>query len=259
MRDNKVKAKIRSGEVVLGTFLFIPSPTVMEILGYAGFDFVIIDTEHSPTGALDAVTLENLVRAAELSGTVPLVRLPEQSRVMTQKVLDAGAMGTVIPWIKTKQEAAEAVGDAKYPPEGHRGACYLTRPTAFTSAFTEDYWSDANRNTMVVPMVEDQEGVDNLDEILSVEGIDFMFFGSRDFSMSSGFPVVNNPVTNSTIKRVNEVCREKGIPLAKFLYPPFQESVRAAVDDGFNVLVVGGDVSLLYHTSSEIVKVLKTL
>jgi len=254
MMENNLKEKIKAGEVVLGTFLFTPSPTVMEIIGYSGFDFAIIDTEHAPTGPFDTQTLENMVRAAELSGIVPLVRLPERSRVMTQKVLDAGAMGIVVPWIKTVEEAREAVGDAKYPTGGHRGACYLTRPTGYTSRFTEEYWSRANRDTLVVLMIEDQEGVDNLEEILSVEGIDFLFFGSRDYSMSSGYPTVNNPVTQSTLKKVNEACKAKGIPLAKFLYPPFEKTVKEAVADGFNVLVVGGDVSLLYYVCTEVVK-----
>lgn len=88
-----IKEKIKDGEVILGSFVFIPSPTVMEIFGYSGFDFAIIDTEHAPLGSADTVGLENVVRAAEVSGITPLVRIPEQSRTMTQKVLDAGAMG----------------------------------------------------------------------------------------------------------------------------------------------------------------------
>jgi len=116
MKINSLKEKIRAGQVVVGTYLFIPSPTIMEILGYAGFDYVIIDTEHSPTGCLDAQTLENIVRAADVSGVVPLVRLPERSRIMTQKALDAGAMGIEVPWVKTREDVENAVKDAKYPP-----------------------------------------------------------------------------------------------------------------------------------------------
>jgi 2-keto-3-deoxy-L-rhamnonate aldolase RhmA len=255
MMENKVKEKIGRGEVVLGTFLFTPSPTIMEVIGYAGLDFAIIDTEHAPTGPFDTQTLENMVRAAEISGILPLVRLPERSRIMTQKALDAGAMGVVVPWVKTKGDAQRAVKDAKYPPEGHRGSCYLTRPTGYSSRFTEDYWHEANKSTMVVPMIEDQEGVDNLEEILSVEGVDFMFFGSRDFSMSSGFPTVDNPVTQRTIREVNDTCRRKGVPLARFLYPPFRDSVMRAIEEDFTVLVVGGDISLLHYVCKEIVKV----
>ncbi len=120
--ENALKEKLRKKEVTLGTFMFTYSPTIMEILGHSGFDFVIIDTEHGPTGAMDTVMLEQIIRTAEVSGTVPLVRLPERSKIMTQKVLDAGALGIVLPWIQTKEDAEEAVRVAKYPPAGHRGA-----------------------------------------------------------------------------------------------------------------------------------------
>ncbi|TRO59739.1 hypothetical protein E2P71_01005, partial [Candidatus Bathyarchaeota archaeon] len=111
--ENKLREKLARGEVALGTFMFTYSPTVMEILGHSGFDFVIIDTEHGPTGISDTITLEQIIRAAEVSGTVPLVRIPERSKVMTQKALDAGAKGIVVPFIQTKEDAELAVKDAK--------------------------------------------------------------------------------------------------------------------------------------------------
>ena len=122
MMKNKLKEKIKDDRVAVGTFLFTPSPTVMEILGYAGFDFAIIDTEHAPTGPLDTITLQNLVRAAEVSGIVPLVRLPEHSRIMTQKVLDSGALGIVVPGVRKKEEAIQVVRATKYPPKAIAGA-----------------------------------------------------------------------------------------------------------------------------------------
>lgn len=255
MYVNKLKEKIEKGEVVVGTFLFTPSPTVMEILGYSGLDFVIIDTEHAPTGILDATLLENIVRAATVSGVTPLVRLPERSKVMTQKALDAGAMGVVVPFIRTRLDAEEAVKDAKYPPMGHRGSCFLTRPTGYSAKFTPEYWEQANENTMVVPLIEDQTGVDNAEEILSVEGVDFLFFGGRDHSMTSGYPTVDNPATRKARGHLSRVCGEHGVPLAHFLYAPFEESVRKAIGNGARVLVAGGDNALLLHVCRGIVEV----
>ena len=257
MRPNRLKEKIGRGEPVVGTFMFTSSPAVMEILGYAGLDFVIIDTEHAPTSPLDTVTLGNLVRAAEVSGVVPLVRLPERSRVMTQKVLDAGAMGIVVPWVKTRGDIEEAVQDSRYMPEGLRGACYLTKAARYSAGFTGDYWGEANRNVMVVPLIENQEAVDNLDEILGVEGIDFVFFGGRDYSMSCGYPTVDNPATKAAIRKAHEVCAKYGKPLARFLYPPFDRSVREAVADGATVLVAGGDVSLLLSAATQVADALR--
>lgn len=257
MMRNKLREKIKDDRVAVGTFLFTPSPTVMEILGYAGFDFAIIDTEHAPTGPLDTVTLENLVRAAEVSGIVPLVRLPEHSRIMTQKALDSGALGIVVPGVRTKEEAIRVVRATKYPPEGDRGCCYLTRVTGFTSAYDEGYWSRANQNTMVALLIENREAVDNLEDIVSVDGIDFLLFGPRDFSMSHGFSTVDNPVTKEALAHVEVTCHRNEMPLARFLYPPFEESVKKSVDEGARILVAGGDVALLYQVSREITDIVR--
>lgn len=246
MMENVVKKRIQEGQVVLGTFLFLPSPGVLEILGRAGFDFVIIDTEHSPIGSLDTVLLENLVRAAEVSGVVPLVRLPEHSRIMAQKALDAGGMGVVVPGIRTAEDCLEVVRSTKYPPMGDRGCCYLTRVTGYTALYTEEYWAEANRSTVVVPLIENREAVENLDAILDVEGIDFAFFGPRDYSMSLGHSTVQNSDTLTARERVEKLCEEKSVPLARFLYPPFEETAKRSVDEGARILVAGGDVSLLY-------------
>lgn len=251
---NPLKEKIKNKEVVVGTFLFSSSPVVMEILGLSGLDFVIIDTEHGPTGTVDTQRLATLIRAAETAGTVPLVRIPERDRIMTQKVLDSGAKGIVVPWINTGEEAAEAVAFSKYPPRGVRGACYLTRGANYSIGFTEEYWNDANENTMVVPLIENQEGVDNIKDIITTPGVDFVFFGGRDYSMSMGHPVVNNPDTRNAMMHLEKVCREHDVPLARFLYPPFEESTKIAIKEGFRVLVAGGDVSLLAHASQNLVK-----
>jgi 4-hydroxy-2-oxoheptanedioate aldolase len=250
--ENKLKEKLENGGVALGTFMFTYSPTVMEILGHSGFDFVIIDTEHAPTGISDTITLEHIIRAAEVSGTVPLVRLPERSKIMTQKALDAGAKGIVVPWVQTKEDAEEAVKDTKYPPMGHRGSCFLTRPTGYSSKFTPDYWESANENTMVIPLLENQTALDNIDEILSVPGLDFIFFGGRDYSMSCGFAQVNNPVTNAARELLIKKCDEYGVPMANFLYSPFDESVKNSIAKGARVLVAGGDVSLLLQICQEL-------
>jgi 4-hydroxy-2-oxoheptanedioate aldolase len=249
---NQFKERLKYKKVALGTFLFTYSPTVMEILGHSGFDFVIIDTEHGPTGPLDTITLEHIIRAAEVSGTVPLVRLPERSKVMTQKVLDAGAKGIVVPWVRTKEDAEAAVMDAKYPPEGHRGSCFLTRPTGYSSKFTPEYWEEANNGVIVAPLIEDQTGVDNLDEILQVDGVDFIFFGGRDYSMSCGFAQVNNPQTKSARQHIIDKCSEYDVPMANFLYSPFDESVKNSVAQGAQILVAGGDVSLLLQVCKEL-------
>lgn len=107
-------------------------------------------------------------------------------------------------------------------------------------------------------MIENKEAVDNLEDIISVEGIDFVFFGPRDFSMSLGYTDVKNPETRRAFKYVETVCRLGKMPLARFLYPPFEESVRRSIDEGARILVAGGDVALIYQASRELVKTVQT-
>jgi len=257
LKANPLKEKLRRGEVIIGTFLFSSSPVVMEVLGHAGLDFVIIDTEHGPTGPLDTNIFGHLIRAAESAGVVPLVRLPERSRIMTQKVLDMGCMGVVVPMVETADEVREIVKDCRYPPAGNRGACYLTRAAKYSAGFTGNYWEEANRSIMVVPLVESRTAVDNLEEIVQVDGVDFAFFGGRDYAMRMGYTTVNNPENQAAMKRAHELCERYGVPLARFLYPPFDESVKKAIEEGARVLVAGGDVSLLMWAASTMVKAKK--
>lgn len=254
VKPNPLKEKLGRGEVIIGTFLFTSSPEVMEVLGHAGLDFVIIDAEHGPTGTLDTVLFGHLVRAAESAGVVPLVRLPERSRVMTQKVLDAGAMGVVVPMVETADEVRGIVRDCRYPPAGDRGACYLTRAASYSAGFTGGYWEEANRSIMVVPLLESRTAIDNLEEIVQVEGVDFAFFGGRDYAMRAGHATVDNPDNRAAMRRAHELCEKYGVPLARFLYPPFDESVKKAIKDGARVLVAGGDVSLLMWAAETMVK-----
>jgi 4-hydroxy-2-oxoheptanedioate aldolase len=257
MIKNVVKEKIAKGETVLGTLVMIPSSAIVEIIGRSGFDFIVIDTEHAPIGTSDTLLLENMIRAAEVSGLTSLVRIPEPSKVMTQKVLDAGAMGVMISGIKTKADAEKIVSDAKYPTLGKRGCCSLMRPTGYSAEYNADYWDEANQNTMVVPLIETKEGVDNIYEILEVEGIDFISFGPRDYTMSIGQRDVNNPGTQQARERLLFACREKGVPLDRFVFPPYEKTIKQAKDDGFIILTAGADIGIMLQACRGITRSLE--
>ena len=139
LEGRNLKKSIQSGEIAIGTILNIPSPAIIEILGYAGFDYVMIDTEHAPIGPLDTAVIENLTRAANLADITPLVRVNKNDPGMVSKVLDAGAMGVVAPHVKTKEETIRLVKGAKYPPIGVRGAMTLSRATRYGSRYDEGY------------------------------------------------------------------------------------------------------------------------
>jgi len=253
MMRNKFKDKIRDREVALGTLVFTPSPTIIELLGRAGFDFAIIDTEHAPMSPYDMTLIENMVRAAQISDIVPLVRIPKLSRVMTQKVLDAGAQGIMVSGIRTKDDAIQAVKNSKYPPEGNRGCCYLTRPAGYSAAYDEGYWALANQYTIVAPLLENKEAVDNIEEIVVVEGLDYISFGPRDFSMSLGYTNTNNPETIQAREHIEKICRNNNVPMDRFLYPPFDVSVKKAIEDGSRILIAGADVGLFVQICKKLV------
>ena len=256
---NQLKRKIKEGRTVLGTLVFIPSPAVIEVLGRAGFDFAVIDTEHTTISPYETAMIENMIRAAELSGITPIVRIPEPSKVMTQKVLDAGAQGVMVSGIKNKSDALKIVRDAKFPPRGERGCCSVTRPTGYSADYSEAYWEEANNEIMVIPLIETQEGVDNLEEILTVEGIDWVSFGPRDYTMSIGYTDVNNPKTLKASEHVTAVCKKHGVLVDQFVFPPYDVAVKQARDRGFNVLTAGIDLSILLGALRTISMALKNM
>jgi 4-hydroxy-2-oxoheptanedioate aldolase len=189
MQTNKTKAKLKAGEVVFGSEIMFPSADVVEILGFAGLDFVYMDMEHSATSH---ESLAHMIRAAEISGTTSLVRIPEnlpgQYPGFILRILDLGAMGVIVPHVDTKAEAQAVVDSVKYGPAGKRGMFDVGRQTGYGFRMSgRDYVRQANEELMVVIMIESVEGIENLSEILTVDGIDVIQIGSSDLSQSMGF------------------------------------------------------------------------
>jgi 4-hydroxy-2-oxoheptanedioate aldolase len=196
-RANEERAQLSNG-------LFIASidPAVTEIVGGAGFDFVIIDTEHSPMGPPEVLAH---VRSAELVGVVPLVRIPELSRPMIQKMIDIGAEGVVVPHIETAQEAEQIVRATRLPPRGERSISVMVHATRFSWNNWLPYVEHSDGNFLSVPIVESLAGFKNLEEILSVEGIDYVFLGLGDLSVDIGVPL-GDPVLGDYWTRAQELA-----------------------------------------------------
>jgi 4-hydroxy-2-oxoheptanedioate aldolase len=189
MKANNAKAKLKAGEMVFGSEIMFPSADVVEILAYAGLDFVYMDTEHSST---THESLAHMIRACEIGGSTPLVRIPEsvpgEYPGVILRVLDLGAMGVIVPHVDTREEAKAVVDAVKYAPMGRRGMFDVGRKTGYgTRMGAQDYVRHANEETLVVVMIESTEGLANVDDILSVPGIDVVQIGSSDLSASMGF------------------------------------------------------------------------
>lgn len=185
MYVNKLKEKIINGEYVTGSIVQGALPALVEISGLTGFDFVFIDAEHGPLSVREC---EELVRAAEAVGTVPLIRTRELNEELMLRYMDIGAMGIIVPGIRSREEAEEAVRCVKYYPYGHRGLS-ATRSADFgLSMPMKDYVDMANKQTMVAAVIESAEAVDHIEEIMSVEGMDFAIIGTSDLSHDLGHP-----------------------------------------------------------------------
>lgn len=209
MRPNLLRQKLNQKQPVFGLFCSIPSPVAVEIIGEAGFDFVIIDTEHV---MVNPETVENMIRAAEALGLTPLVRVPDVSPKEILKVLDGGAQGIVVPKVENADEMRRIVAACKYHPSGSR-SLNGGRPGSFGKHSMAEYVVKANREIMVVPMIESLAGAERITDILSVAGIDLVLEGAADLSQSCGLPwqTAAEPVQQA-LRRIHQACEQAGVP-----------------------------------------------
>lgn len=213
MEKNPLLNKFEKGEKMVGSFFTTASVVTAEILGGLGYDFIVIDVEH---GQHDFAAVESFIRAAECRNTVPIVRIVDASRNNILKMLDLGAMGLFLPFIKTADEVRQAVQFAKYPPVGERGlghghkVGYGIDPIVNTGR-PEDYLEWANDNTLLIPQCETVEAVKNIEEIVAIDEVAGIFIGPFDLSISMGIPSqFGNPEFTAAVERVREVCNKAG-------------------------------------------------
>ncbi len=247
---NKLKEKLARGEVVLGTFITLNCPDLVEIAGLAGFDYCIIDTEHGPG---NPESIQNMLRAAELRGMDAIVRVTEPSATTILRTLDVGASGIQVPQVNSPETALDVVKFAKYFPRGERGAC-LTRSSryGFVPGLAE-YFEEANRDTMVIVHCENRMGLECLDEIAAVEGVDLIFVGPFDLSQSFGIPgQIYHPVMVEAVGKALASAKKAGKPAGIFVSSP--EEGRARIEQGFTYIAYSTDSLIFAETCRGIVK-----
>ena len=237
-----LKAALKQGEILLGSFFRVPSPDLVEIFGEAGFDFIIIDQEHGPVGT---ETTADLVRACDLVGMTAVVRIPDNLPWMFQHVLDVGAHGVQVPQVKSVEDAQQAAQSCKFAPLGKRGVCRNVRAARYSARDRYDYLAGSNRDTALIIQIESRAGAENLHTILQVPGIDCVFLGPYDLSQSLGVPgQVDHPTVTSMMDQVVRSCRRAGI--AAGVYADSPSSVNHWVRMGVQYIAVGVDTALIY-------------
>jgi 4-hydroxy-2-oxoheptanedioate aldolase len=180
--DTRLPELLRGSRALLGMFVGIPSPALVEMCGHAGLDFVIVDNEHGPAGI---ESTEHLLRAARGAGIIPVVRTLEADIL---RILDIGASAIQVPQVNTAEQARRIVAAAKYPPVGTRGAAFSTRAAGYGFFGGEPHVKASNEGTSVIVMAETRTAIENIDEIVAVPGVDAVFFGPNDLSFSLGHP-----------------------------------------------------------------------
>lgn len=185
MKENTLKTRLKRGETVYGLFAPSHDPTVAEVIGRLGFDYLMIDCEHGPMGP---VQVEHTVRACETVGITPLARVRSADPKLLLQFMDVGVMGVMTPGIRDADDVKRLVEAIKYPPLGRRGIAPVRANDYLLGPMSQaEYVMFANEQTLVLPQIETMEAVNNIDSILKVEGVDGFIVGPRDLSMSMGF------------------------------------------------------------------------
>lgn len=210
---DRFKTAMDSDRGALGPFMICTDPAMVEAAGHAGYDFVLLDMEHGTTTFQE---LPNLIRAANVTGVCPVVRVPRGSDIWIDQALDVGAGAVMIPQIDTAEQARAAVSAAKFSPVGTRGTCRFVRSAGFGAVPGSEYFSRA-QDTVVILQAEGQKAIDNLDEILDVPGIDVVFVGPYDLSSSLGHVgEIDHPEVIAAIKQIIAKAAAKGVKIGCF-------------------------------------------
>ncbi|MBN4066819.1 hypothetical protein JYU14_01905 [Simkania negevensis] len=208
LNKNLLQQKLQSGEPVLGTWSIIPSAVTADIIASSNLDFIIIDREHGPVGYEVA---QQMIMACESRNVTPILRVEGIRNEEILRALDIGAHGVQVPNVTTHEEAKTVVEAAKYPPIGTRGFSPFTRAGNYSLSTATTLTQSANENTLVVLNIEGKEAIDNIDKILSLEGIDILFIGLYDLSKALGIPgQVNHPDLLDRLREVTEKINAAG-------------------------------------------------
>ena len=223
----------------IGTWIMSASPLVAEAVGHAGFDWGVLDMEHSP---LDLREVVQMLQAVGNTKMVPVLRVPWNDAVMVKRVLDAGATTLLFPFVQNAEEAAAAVAATRYPPEGRRGMAGMSRATRFGTL--PDYLKTANQGIGVIVQIESMAAIEALDAIAAVPGVDALFIGPADLSADMGLlGQMMHPKVMDVMTRAARRCAELGMPVGT-IGGNAQEVARYRAS-GFGFVALGSDLGLL--------------
>ena len=247
MLAEKIKRCFKEGRPSIGTWLTMAHMSVAEIFAAAGYDWVMIETEHTCIDPSEAMAL---IMAVEGKGAIPLVRLTGNDPLQAKLMMDAGAAGIMVPMVNSREEAEQAAAAVKYPPEGIRGACGAQRGQGYGFGYSDylEYVRESNENSLVIVQIEHIDAVNNIEEIVSAPGLDGTFIGPYDLSMSMGQPgELDHPDVEQAKRHVLEVTRAHGLAAGIHIVHPdtAMENLHAAIESGYQFIAMGTDILFL--------------
>jgi len=232
---NQLREKMKRGEVTLGITVSIGHPLVTDILGGIGFDFINFDLQHSP---LSIESTLSMMEAMSFSETTPIVRVPWNEFAIINSALDIGAHGIIIPYVNTKEDVLKAIDYATYPPRGTRSYGPLR-----ASLRDPEYVETCDEEILILPQIETREGLENVEDILSVDKIEAFFVGPYDLSRSLGvWKQWNHPRFEDAIQRILEAAEDTGTVAGMLA---LTEEVQKTVERGFKLICIGSDTGFL--------------
>lgn len=241
MRNNRVREILRQGGVSLGTMVFeFDSTGIGRLAAEAGAEFVIYDMEHT---GWSVETIRRLIATTRAANTVPMVRVPATEYHFIARVLDMGSMGIMMPMVESADQAQKLVDCARYPPVGRRGAAFTIAHDDYTGGDIGAKISSANTETLLIAQIETAEGLENVEKIAAVPGLDLLWIGQFDLTNFLGIPgQFDHPKFLAAVDRIVTAGRSNGKPVGYMVLSPDDAAVR--LRQGFRCLAYGGDLWL---------------
>jgi 2,4-dihydroxyhept-2-ene-1,7-dioic acid aldolase len=247
-----LKEKLSRNETVFGTWIQTGNCVVAEILCEYGFDFIAMDMEHTEINEQEFANAARSIKGR----SIPLARVRENDTIAIRRVLDSGAEGVIVPLVSTKEDALKAVAAAKYPPFGIRGFAFV-RANGWGKEFDE-YAITANKTILVIVMIESKQGVENIDDILSVDGVDGVLIGPYDLSGSYGVAGKTDHILVKNAKNdVLDACKRHGKAAGQHIVLPTKENVAEAIKEGYTFLALGMDTVFLAEGAKKTMEMTK--
>ncbi len=254
MRKNRVKERLKSGKPSVGLLVTTGHPDLAEIYALCGFDWLFLDTEH---GNIGRETLHRMIQAMGATDCVPFVRVLCNDPPQIKLPLDMGALGIIVPQVNSKDETIKAVRSCRYGSDGLRG-CSPRRASDYYLSLHE-YIEHADDEIMVIPQIESAQAADNIDEILTVEGIDAIMVGAWDMSSSMSYHKLlgtekfPHPTVVEKIKKVRKACSEADVPVV--MGAANAEEANRLIEEGHKLIILGEDVELYQIYRTELSKI----